>query len=286
MPVIKPIPYGGGPSSPEVDLAKAATIKRLVSIMVGASFALGTFAAIANADSALSRALHSRKMYVHELANIGDARRVARSNLNDDIRTLHRSIIKIRVEGSPIANDRQRLRKQLRHLIGARLNLRVHLRGLERYIKHRTDALRTRRSALTAWIQRYGILRTCPVRGQHVVANNFGYIVQKRPGVPRHAHVGNDITAAYGTPIVAPFDGTAVASTNALGGLAVKVYGDAGYAYNAHLSSYGRLGAVTLGDVIGYVGTTGDAGGPHDHFEWHPGDGSAVDPYPYLMAVC
>jgi murein DD-endopeptidase MepM/ murein hydrolase activator NlpD len=85
---------------------------------------------------------------------------------------------------------------------------------------------------------------------------------------------------------VAPFDGTAVATNSELGGPSVKVYGADGYVYNAHLSAYGKLGAVETGDIIGYVGSTGDATAPHDHFEWHPGNGDAVDPYDILMTVC
>jgi murein DD-endopeptidase MepM/ murein hydrolase activator NlpD len=126
----------------------------------------------------------------------------------------------------------------------------------------------------------------CPVQGPHVVSDDFG--------APRwvdgkyHAHMGNDILAPYGTPIVAPFDGRAVASANSLGGVAVKVFGSAGYVYNAHLSRYGTLGTVSTGTVIGYVGATGDAkgGAPHDHFEWHPGGGGAVDPHALLLQVC
>jgi murein DD-endopeptidase MepM/ murein hydrolase activator NlpD len=154
-----------------------------------------------------------------------------------------------------------------------------------RSLKTRVASLRAQRESLMGWLDTYGIFRRCPVAGPHVVNDDFGVMVNK-PGVPVHVHQGNDIMAAYGTPIVAPFDGTAVATPNTLGGLAVKVFGARGYVYNAHLSSYGHLGAVSTGTVIGYVGATGDAGSNHDHFEWHPGGGSAVDPNFYLSLVC
>ena len=148
-------------------------------------------------------------------------------------------------------------------------------------------------------------LLICPVRGRGYYSDDFG--------APRfaggfHLHAGNDIFAARGTPVVAPFDGRAVATPNSLGGLAVSVYGSHGYVYNAHLLAYGTLGDVKAGTVIGFVGNTGDAmGGPfHDHFEWHPSpvpppplhvspygvsrvgaSGSpAIDPFPFLQGVC
>jgi murein DD-endopeptidase MepM/ murein hydrolase activator NlpD len=106
-----------------------------------------------------------------------------------------------------------------------------------------------------------------------------------------------------GTPIVAPFSGSASNATNGLGGLSVIVSGSQGYVYNAHMSKIGQLGSVSAGTVIGYVGNSGDAqGGPtHDHFEWHPNVipanpwrspygytviGDAIDPFPYLNQVC
>jgi murein DD-endopeptidase MepM/ murein hydrolase activator NlpD len=128
-----------------------------------------------------------------------------------------------------------------------------------------------------------GPLLRCPVDQPRGYSNDFGV---PRPGGRRHQ--GIDIFAPHGTPIRAPFPGMAVDSSNRTGGLAVKVLGSRGFVYNAHLSAIGRLGSVSTGTVIGYVGNSGNARGtpPHNHFEWHPGNGGAVNPYPYLNQVC
>lgn len=128
-------------------------------------------------------------------------------------------------------------------------------------------------------------LQLCPVQGRGYFSDDFG---APRYAGGFHLHQGNDMFANTGTPVVAPFDGLAVATPNDLGGLAVKVFGSRGYVYNAHLVAYGKLGRVKIGDVIGYVGNTCDArgGASHDHFEWHPNNGAAVDPYPFLKAAC
>lgn len=129
-----------------------------------------------------------------------------------------------------------------------------------------------------------GAFSACPVPGG-AISDDFG---APRYGGGYHTHEGNDIFAPEGTPIHAPFDGTASGANNTLGGISVIVTGSQGYAYNAHMSGTASLGPVQAGDVIGYVGSTGDAQGtsPHDHFEWHPGNGAAVDPHPYLLQVC
>lgn len=145
-----------------------------------------------------------------------------------------------------------------------------------------------------------GVLRVCPVRGFVAYSDDFG--------APRfqHVHAGNDMFAAEGTPIVAPFDGTAQDASNGTGGFAVKVFGAAGYVYNAHLTAPPHnLGSVSTGEIIGYVGHTGNAQGTsdHDHFEWRPNVippekdlhrspygyavvGEAIDPFPFLNSVC
>jgi len=127
----------------------------------------------------------------------------------------------------------------------------------------------------------------CPIQGPHAIADDFGiWVHRSKERGGDHVHQGNDMMSPMGTPVVAPFDGVAVAAPNELGGLAVKVFGEYGYVYMAHSSSYGQLGTVETGDVVAYVGATGNTSAPHVHFEWHPGNGAAVDPYPFLMKVC
>ncbi len=128
-----------------------------------------------------------------------------------------------------------------------------------------------------------GVFNVCPVDQPMSYSDNWH---APRWGGGFHLHQGIDIFAPIGTPIRAPFDGLAVTADNWLGGIAVKVYGEAGYVYNAHLSGYGQLGQVEAGTIIGYVGETGNASGPHDHFEFHPGGGDAVNPFGMLSAVC
>lgn len=128
-----------------------------------------------------------------------------------------------------------------------------------------------------------GVLRACPVAGPWSLTDTFG---APRPG--GRTHQGNDLLAGWETPLVAVHDGIAVRVPNELGGRAVIVRGSAGDTYYAHLSGYGRDGQVRAGEVIGFVGNSGNAQGRihHLHFEWRPGGGVAVNPYRMLLRVC
>ena len=126
----------------------------------------------------------------------------------------------------------------------------------------------------------------CPVGQPRSYIDDFGF---PRVG---HTHQGNDVFAPAGTPIHAPFEGTAEESFDGLGGIVVHVYASANadYVYNAHLIRHAGVDGqhVKPGTIIGFVGNSGNAAGtpPHDHFEYHPGGGSAVSPYVYLNEVC
>ena len=91
-----------------------------------------------------------------------------------------------------------------------------------------------------------------------------------------------------GTPLVAVVAGAATMRTNVLGGNIVSLMGvDGNRYYYAHLSSWeGSSRSVSAGEVVGYVGSTGDTTANHLHFEIHPGGGAAVNPYPTVRQYC
>jgi murein DD-endopeptidase MepM/ murein hydrolase activator NlpD len=117
-------------------------------------------------------------------------------------------------------------------------------------------------------------------------------------GRPGHKHEALDIMAPRGTPVLAVDDGRVTKLFKSVaGGLTIYQFDpEQNFAYYyAHLDRYAdglRDGTpVTRGQVIGYVGTTGNAppGAPHLHFtifrlgpskQWWKG--TAVNPYPYL----
>lgn len=111
-------------------------------------------------------------------------------------------------------------------------------------------------------------------------------------------HHGDDLFAPTGTPVVAVAAGVVFSvGWQHLGGRRLwLIDGSGNEYYYAHLSRYGRAARdgerVRAGQVLGYVGDTGDAEGtpPHLHFELHParllalGYDGAVDPTGYLRS--
>jgi murein DD-endopeptidase MepM/ murein hydrolase activator NlpD len=126
-------------------------------------------------------------------------------------------------------------------------------------------------------------IQVCPVAGPNSFVDSFGW---PRVG---HTHQGIDLIAPFGTPVVAAHPGVVSRGSSSSGGLQAYVRASNGtYTFYAHLSSYSSAsGSVGAGTVIGYVGSTGNAGSTnHLHFEYHPGGGGAVNPYQLLRAVC
>lgn len=98
-------------------------------------------------------------------------------------------------------------------------------------------------------------------------------------------HSGIDISGSAGSEVMAADSGTvAVATYSSSYGNYVTIYHSNGdYTLYAHMSSLAVTAGqnVTQGDVIGYVGSTGWANGPHLHFEIRV-NGSTVDPLSYF----
>ena len=134
-----------------------------------------------------------------------------------------------------------------------------------------------------------------PVFGPATFGDSFG---APRPDIISGWHHGEDIFAPLGTPLLAVTDGTVhTVGWNEIGGWRLWLRDATGDEfYYAHLSAYSPLAVegkhVQAGDVLGFLGESGDADGglPHLHFEIHPaqllalGYDGVIAPYPYLVA--
>lgn len=151
-------------------------------------------------------------------------------------------------------------------------------------------ALQFRGAQAAARITRFGDFDsfTLPIAGPSAFANTWG-----APRSGSRTHKGTDVMAPCGAPVVAVTNGViSDLGSGGAGGIMMWLRATNGDVFfYAHLRSYssgtsvGRR--VTTGDLVAYNGNSGNArgGACHVHFEWHPGGGSPVNPYPLLRAV-
>ncbi|MBV6507008.1 MAG: hypothetical protein JJLCMIEE_00045 [Acidimicrobiales bacterium] len=163
------------------------------------------------------------------------------------------------------------------------------------------DAQRSLQAADQQVLERAFAVKVYEAGGQ-VAVNGFVFPVAGEVsftdgwGAPRmsgtaysHWHQGTDIMAPSGRPLVAAEGGVVRLSNSTLGGTGLWVEGRSGVEYYyAHLSAYAEGiedgTVVEAGEVVGYVGETGNAQGPHLHFEIQK-DGQPVNPYPVLKVA-
>lgn len=143
-----------------------------------------------------------------------------------------------------------------------------------------------RREAGSVELRRY----LFPVRGPHGARGPIGNFGAPRDG--GRVHKGFDVTARCGTPLAAAVTGTVIESAydRRLDGNFVVIRGLGQprqylYAHMVHPSTFQRGDVVHVGQIIGFVGKTGNAPtvGCHLHFELHL-HGKPIDPEPYLRA--
>ena len=126
-----------------------------------------------------------------------------------------------------------------------------------------------------------------PVAGVSAKALRDSWYAPRDGG--RRRHEGIDIFAPRGTPVRATTRGLVLwVGENRLGGNVVWVLGPGGMRhYYAHLDRFSSVRAgdrINAGDVLGYVGTTGNARGapPHLHYAIYRFRDGAINPFPLL----
>ena len=132
-------------------------------------------------------------------------------------------------------------------------------------------------------------LAAFPVQGKCSYTDTYG-----APRSGGRFHEGVDLIAKTGQYVYAASDGTLTKKyLDAPGSLSGNGWrltaADGTYFFYAHFSAFAdglSVGSkVVAGQIIGYVGMTGDAGIPHLHFEIHPGGGASINPTPSVHAI-
>lgn len=120
------------------------------------------------------------------------------------------------------------------------------------------------------------------------ITSPYGYR-QNPTGAGAYVHQGVDLGAGYGAPIYAAHSGTILSAGWNYGGYGISVLMDDGDGTRTHYAHQSRTivgpgQRVEMGQVLGYVGATGDVTGPHLHFEVWFGTsfGSQRDPVAVL----
>ena len=116
------------------------------------------------------------------------------------------------------------------------------------------------------------------------ITSDYGYRVHPISGAYRF-HSGVDIGGGYGASILAADRGTVISAYYhwSYGNMVMISHGNGYVTLYAHMSSIAVSSGQTVsqGQVIGYVGSTGDSTGPHLHFEVRY-NGNYCDPLDYL----
>ncbi|KRF18897.1 hypothetical protein ASG90_03120 [Nocardioides sp. Soil797] len=107
-------------------------------------------------------------------------------------------------------------------------------------------------------------------------------------GLWSSTHTGLDFAAPTGTPIMSVTNGTVTSAeyAGAYGNQVIVTTDEGEELWYCHMNEFAASvgDKVRAGDVLGYVGSTGNVTGPHMHLEVRPGAGDPVDPYSALVA--
>lgn len=135
--------------------------------------------------------------------------------------------------------------------------------------------------------------RVCPMGGEHWFEDTWG-----APRGGGRTHAGTDVMAARGVKLKAMESGWVIQMNwHWAGGRTLFLLGETSgdVYYYAHMDGYERTidvgSRVEAGDVLGWVGSTGNAAAPHLHLGWMPGAGGVdfgglENPYLLLVYLC